>query len=258
LSRDPIEERGGPNLYGFVGNDPIIKRDLLGLTIRTQCPIDDWLLTLLDGYTRLGLGPFEYYDAIGGTDHPLKSLIVERMANSQTVFIPKTEPSETQNLIAHMNTRILIVNNAKTIVVPEQVMCFQAAGFMYLQGTGLTSNGDKPDTKYRPTPSEALIPGDWAYMANTTASSNPSHYNAALWGEHLIYLGIPDTYTGKMLGGPLGTVSKTVQGWKEEIGTWPDLAGTEFGEGKMTNPNNGNDIGAEEGVWYPPTGLQNQ
>lgn len=32
LSRDPIEEAGGVNLYGFVGNDPINQQDLLGLS----------------------------------------------------------------------------------------------------------------------------------------------------------------------------------------------------------------------------------
>lgn len=31
LNRDPIEERGGVNLYGFVGNDGVNKWDLLGL-----------------------------------------------------------------------------------------------------------------------------------------------------------------------------------------------------------------------------------
>ena len=31
LSRDPIQERGGPNIYGFVGNDPIFQVDVAGL-----------------------------------------------------------------------------------------------------------------------------------------------------------------------------------------------------------------------------------
>ena len=31
LSRDPIEEQGGLNLYGFVNNDPVNKWDRLGL-----------------------------------------------------------------------------------------------------------------------------------------------------------------------------------------------------------------------------------
>src|SRR5690606_4446269 len=31
LNRDPIEEQGGVNLYGFVGNDPVNRIDYLGL-----------------------------------------------------------------------------------------------------------------------------------------------------------------------------------------------------------------------------------
>ena len=30
LNRDPIEERGGVNIYGFVGNDPVVSVDILG------------------------------------------------------------------------------------------------------------------------------------------------------------------------------------------------------------------------------------
>jgi len=32
LGRDPIEESGGLNLYGFVGNNPINRWDLLGMS----------------------------------------------------------------------------------------------------------------------------------------------------------------------------------------------------------------------------------
>jgi hypothetical protein len=32
LSRDPIEEKGGANLHGFLGNDGVNKRDVLGLS----------------------------------------------------------------------------------------------------------------------------------------------------------------------------------------------------------------------------------
>jgi len=35
LNRDPIEEQGGINLYGFVGNDPVNRWDYLGLDERT-------------------------------------------------------------------------------------------------------------------------------------------------------------------------------------------------------------------------------
>jgi RHS repeat-associated protein len=36
-SRDPIEEQGGINLYGFVGNDGVNKWDLLGHVSGTPC-----------------------------------------------------------------------------------------------------------------------------------------------------------------------------------------------------------------------------
>lgn len=36
-SRDPIEERGGINLYGFVGNDGVNKVDYLGMLTLSQC-----------------------------------------------------------------------------------------------------------------------------------------------------------------------------------------------------------------------------
>jgi len=41
LGRDPIDEAGGPNLYGFVGNNPINRWDLLGMF--------DWFYTGPDG-----------------------------------------------------------------------------------------------------------------------------------------------------------------------------------------------------------------
>jgi hypothetical protein len=37
LSRDPIEERGGLNLYGFVGNSPVSAIDTLGLSCPCKC-----------------------------------------------------------------------------------------------------------------------------------------------------------------------------------------------------------------------------
>jgi RHS repeat-associated protein len=36
LSRDPLAERGGPNLYGFIHNAPISKKDVLGLVSLTD------------------------------------------------------------------------------------------------------------------------------------------------------------------------------------------------------------------------------
>ena len=38
MNRDPIEEEGGSNLYGFVGNDPIRRVDFLGKSWRKWFP----------------------------------------------------------------------------------------------------------------------------------------------------------------------------------------------------------------------------
>jgi RHS repeat-associated protein len=39
LNRDPIGEQGGLNLYGFVGNDPVNRRDRLGLNVENKINI---------------------------------------------------------------------------------------------------------------------------------------------------------------------------------------------------------------------------
>ncbi len=50
LSRDPIAEAGGINLYGYVSNNPTNRRDLFGLQTLNQSPLDpEW--QELDGYT---------------------------------------------------------------------------------------------------------------------------------------------------------------------------------------------------------------
>ena len=51
LSRDPIGERGGLNLYGFVGNDPVNRWDLLGLNNSVSSPwtVTDATTGMMDG-----------------------------------------------------------------------------------------------------------------------------------------------------------------------------------------------------------------
>ena len=44
ISRDPIEENGGVNLYGFVGNNPVKKKEYLGLDVwvESTTAVDGW------------------------------------------------------------------------------------------------------------------------------------------------------------------------------------------------------------------------
>jgi RHS repeat-associated protein len=75
LSRDPIEERGGVNLYGFVGNDPVNQVDLLGLFPETPAdlmPIQGTLIVFalaelfrMQGDTLGAAGLMHYYYRTG-------------------------------------------------------------------------------------------------------------------------------------------------------------------------------------------------
>jgi RHS repeat-associated protein len=65
LSRDPIEEEGGLNLYGYVGNNPVYDADFLGLASNSCCTFGDCFGKCLDSngadwaLKTLGLsGPF--------------------------------------------------------------------------------------------------------------------------------------------------------------------------------------------------------
>ena len=76
LNRDPIEERGGANIYGFVANDGINKWDYLGLDVRIHAQMQ--------------------HNANGGTDYVL---IVGDDGNTNVMFVsvpnvaPDPDPS---------------------------------------------------------------------------------------------------------------------------------------------------------------------
>ena len=56
ISRDPIGERGGINLYGMVGNDSVNRWDLLGLLVTAKYDISSQKFTASDGGVKLECG----------------------------------------------------------------------------------------------------------------------------------------------------------------------------------------------------------
>jgi len=92
ISRDPIGERGGLNLFGFVGNSPIVATDLLGLAPSPLIPCtisvrlthfgSDDLINIINKYKEAKTKcsyffPFtcfarDYYDDLG--DHRLPGM----------------------------------------------------------------------------------------------------------------------------------------------------------------------------------------
>ena len=79
LSRDPIGERGGRNLYGFVANNSISRVDPLGLAVR--CGVDSFLVSWNAG-SELILGP-------GGTHGNMLILFVEIWFTTGPGFDPR-------------------------------------------------------------------------------------------------------------------------------------------------------------------------
>ena len=73
LSRDPIEEQGGLNLYGFVNNDPVNKWDVLGLFLDSVSGSIRGCLSLPTPASRVEC--LEALIGTGGNDAKIKSLI---------------------------------------------------------------------------------------------------------------------------------------------------------------------------------------
>jgi RHS repeat-associated protein len=61
VNRDPIQESGGLNLYGYCGNNPVSLIDILGL----DCPPSEWNLWFLNMYNNFGQDSVNILDAVG-------------------------------------------------------------------------------------------------------------------------------------------------------------------------------------------------
>jgi hypothetical protein len=66
-SRDPIEERGGINLYGFVGNDGLSNYDYLGLLIATDDQDISYRNKIIEALEKITGADLEWTEYKGGT-----------------------------------------------------------------------------------------------------------------------------------------------------------------------------------------------
>ena len=90
MSRDPIEEKGGLNLYGFVGNDGVNDWDLLGLVTYlnfgdNESEIEDAFF----GARKLAFYAIVYLDKLGETD------LVQKWFGGKTGDLTKAQFQET-------------------------------------------------------------------------------------------------------------------------------------------------------------------
>ena len=101
LSRDPIGEDGGLNLYGFVGNEPVSLVDFLGLE-------DYWIGGAADKFSFMGVDPTFIMNEVMnvyGHEFPGKDLYYgyEELDDviSKVTETVKQNPCEVINLIGH-------------------------------------------------------------------------------------------------------------------------------------------------------------
>jgi RHS repeat-associated protein len=214
LSRDPIEEDGGFNLYGFVNSNPVNSTDSLGLVIETSCDaIDDYLKSLGISYERTGSYHYTFSGTDLGTGDADAKMIVTRMLFAGTVFkVSSTGGSATDNLKKHVEARLTIVRNAlkanfifgsnrikwtgfhddpqaffdKLNNGSTHIACHPLCLIIFETGNKFAGTG----MRYRtgPTPANLVwIPGDWGYIINKAFI--PGVTDRIFAGENLFHTG---------------------------------------------------------------------
>ncbi len=132
ISRDPIEEKGGLNLYGFVGNGPSNAVDFVGLDVIGDCACEDYIKSAgIEGFKKTRLSPFRYRFQGGQLRSPLlEHEIVFRMLQSKSTFTPMNlsipagrpirdsdyKTKVVANWVLHIVARMQVVTAAETAV----------------------------------------------------------------------------------------------------------------------------------------------
>jgi hypothetical protein len=212
LSRDPIEESGGNNVYAFASNDSVNRVDILGLKIRCNCPesyfdsiglagkyqiVSDGLYAAKTGASFSGSGDGE---------------IIWKMLLTAWVF--KAENMNLDSLKKNVEARKTIVENAGKVVWgfgPEHFNhdpgvplpsyqddpqgffnainnagtttgCREATEIVFRTGKGQKARGKRPEDA-------VWVPGDWGYIANTAFQGGHWPDGDTFAGENVIHVG---------------------------------------------------------------------
>jgi RHS repeat-associated protein len=270
LSRDPIEEDGGDNLYGFVNNNPVNATDPLGLVIETSCdPIDDYLKSLGVSFARTGSYRYTFSGTDLGTGDASAKMIVTRMLFTKHVFKISSSGSATANLKRHVDARLTIVrnalnanflfgtghrldwagfrdnaqaffdklNNGETVIACQALsrIIFETGNDFGKENGGTWAEGHRPYDF-------VWIPGDWGKIDNRA-------YVRGIWepgleGENVFHTG--RSADGEMFWGhfkPGKHPSMSEHEWWDEVKSWT-------GGGEHGDPHWRNDIK------YPVVGLE--
>jgi len=132
INRDPIEEQGGLNLYGFVGNRPVDATDFVGLVVLGDCECENFIKYAgINNVTKTKVSPYRYlYEGgqvlfAGGFE---RQEIILKMLQSKNTFtlspwsIPAGRPVRDQdykskmvaNWALHIIARLHVVASARS------------------------------------------------------------------------------------------------------------------------------------------------
>ncbi len=213
INRDPIEERGGVNVYGFVGNDGVNKGDRLGLKIESQC-IDAYLKkNKITAFKRklIKKGDKEYYlyedSGIKPDVNNLINEILSVMIMSEHTFVTKGETinKAIDSLKANIKARKEIIANTNKlknlqfgigIPIPPGTTSddIYKDPSKYSMGCKAAYTFVTSGKTMHYIRSKFFIPGDGGYIANIkhtmyTTLKNTNNSAIGEEGENIIYQG---------------------------------------------------------------------
>jgi RHS repeat-associated protein len=208
LSRDPIEENGGPNVYGFAGNDPVNALDLFGLLITCQCPETYFNENgLKDKYEKEA---DDTYSAKAGASGPTTGdgAILWNMLLTKHNFVIKDYTAD--NLKLHVASRNIIIKNALNSLVgfghnpvirrpsptanPDPQAYYdslnntQTALGCQVWSEIIFQTGNRYKTRVKRDIDGVWIPGDWGWINNKNFRHGGS-WTAGFEGENVFNTG---------------------------------------------------------------------
>ena len=209
LSRDPIGESGGINMYALSGNDLINSIDPLGLTIEVSCP-EEYFKE--NGITKeMYANPDNVYSAIGASGPTSGTgLILWRMLKTSHKF--KAAGLKVDELKKHVGARQTIIDNALKAnfvlgvgdplnskrLLNEPQKYFNELNNRGLQigctplSTLIFQTGNKKSNQKTRHTDKIWIPGDWGYIRNLDFIEHPKDWgdDGLLSGENVFHTGI--------------------------------------------------------------------
>jgi RHS repeat-associated protein len=278
VSRDPIGERGGWNLYGFVANAPSTRYDPLGLKIGApECTLDAYLsglgFVLAKDYTRKFVGSdYNEYEGFTATrTGEGEAVIIQQMLRSGYLFkvAGKKQHDVEKNIKDHVALRLKVISNARGLqitwgnggyttpppfssddpavwqawyaannVASTQLKCAGSTRLAFYGAIGGPAHQLSRSTE------AILIPGDWYYLVN--AAFDPgTGWQPGYEGENMIVVGLNGSADAILWGLMPSASERPLSDWSHDIkNVWPTQSGAQgLGDpqpfGVIRSPKNG-------------------